>query len=191
MLGTSAQQHVEPLPGQMIRLVGIHPEGVDLIPEASGLGRWIVLFVELGLKILPSGIEKPPPNLVELLVHSNLYDMVFTVILKFFKGSALKRELERVFIAMSLKCCPSRENSKKHTLLLTSSKDEAIHDSVDIAHHSIGNDQWEALEQYIEKYKCFHARLPVIVAETLLCADRLIELPLWLVQMFKVFSTLL
>ncbi|KAM0016260.1 putative transcription factor WD40-like family [Helianthus debilis subsp. tardiflorus] len=128
------------------------------------------------------GIEKPPPNLVELLVHSNLYDMVFTVILKFFEGSALKRELERVFIAMSLKCCPSRENSKKHVLLLTPSKDEAV----DIAaHHSKGNDQWEALEQYIEKYKCFHPRLPVIVAETLLCADRLIELPLWLVQMFK------
>ncbi|KAK9076950.1 hypothetical protein SSX86_005285 [Deinandra increscens subsp. villosa] len=132
-----------------------------------------------------SGIDKPPPNLVELLVHSNLYDMVFTVILKFFKGSALKRELERIFIAMSLKCCPSRENSKKHALLLTSSKDEVLHDSVDITHQSKGNDQWEALEQYIEKYKCFHPRLPVIVAETLLCADRLIELPLWLVQMFK------
>ncbi|KAK1430067.1 hypothetical protein QVD17_12562 [Tagetes erecta] len=132
-----------------------------------------------------NGIEKPPPNLVELLVHSNLYDMVFTVILKFYKGSALKRELERVFIAMSLKCCPSREKSKKHVLLLTSSKDEVVRDSVDVAHHSKGNDQWEALEEYIEKYKCFHPRLPVIVAETLLCADRLIELPLWLVQMFK------
>ncbi|XP_024959556.1 nuclear pore complex protein NUP160 isoform X1 [Cynara cardunculus var. scolymus] len=135
-----------------------------------------------------TGIEKPPPNLVELLVQSNLYDMVFTVILNFFKGSALKRELERVFIAMSLKCCPSRENYKKHGLLLTSSKDEAIHDSHDIipaAQHCKGNDQWDALEQYMEKYKCFHSRLPVVVAETLLYADRLIELPLWLVQMFK------
>ncbi|KAJ9550716.1 hypothetical protein OSB04_014761 [Centaurea solstitialis] len=151
-----------------------------------------------------TGIEKPPPNLVDLLVQSNLYDMVFTVILKFFKGSALKRELERVFIAMSLKCCPSRENSKKHGLLLTSSKDEALHDSSDMVpavQNCKGNDQWDALEQYIvrilslsylfwifymeEKYKCFHPRLPVVVAETLLCADRLIELPLWLVQMFK------
>lgn len=135
-----------------------------------------------------TGIEKPPPNLVELLVQSNLYDMVFTVILKFFKGSALKRELERVFIAMSLKCCPSRDNFKKHGLLLTSSKDEAIHDSHDMdpaAQHCKGNDQWDALEQYIERYKCFHPRLPVVVAETLLCADRQIELPLWLVQMFK------
>ncbi|KAD4179671.1 hypothetical protein E3N88_28262 [Mikania micrantha] len=130
-------------------------------------------------------IEKPPPNLVELLVHSNLYDMVFMVILKFFKGSALKRELERVFIAMSLKCSPNRENSEKHALLLPSSKDELVQDSVDIALHFKGNGHWEALEQYIEKYKCFHPRLPVIVAETLLCADRLIELPLWLVQMFK------
>lgn len=134
-----------------------------------------------------SGIQKPPPNLVELLVHSNLYDMVFTVILKFFKGSGFKRELERVFIAMSMKCCPNRENSKSHGLLLTSSKDEVAYDAdiVPAAQYSIGNDQWDALEKYIEKYKCFHPRLPVIVAETLLSADRLIELPLWLVQMFK------
>ncbi|GJU12047.1 nuclear pore complex protein NUP160 isoform X1 [Tanacetum coccineum] len=55
-----------------------------------------------------TGIEKPPPNLDELLVQSNLYDMVFTVILKFYKGSAWKREPERVFVAMSLKCCPTR-----------------------------------------------------------------------------------
>lgn len=37
-----------------------------------------------------------------------------------------------------------------------------------------------------DKYKGFHARLPVVVAETLLAADPHIELPLWLVQMFKV-----
>lgn len=37
-----------------------------------------------------------------------------------------------------------------------------------------------------EKYKKFHAKLPVVVADTLLAADPQIELPLWLVQMFKV-----
>lgn len=37
-----------------------------------------------------------------------------------------------------------------------------------------------------EKYKKFHAKLPVVVADTLLAADSQIELPLWLVQMFKV-----
>lgn len=40
--------------------------------------------------------------------------------------------------------------------------------------------------QLQEKYRGFHAKLPVIVAETLLSADPEIELPLWLVQMFKV-----
>ena len=41
-----------------------------------------------------------------------------------------------------------------------------------------------------EKYKEFHGRLPIIVAETLLRTDPKIELPLWLVQLFKViFST--
>jgi hypothetical protein len=39
-----------------------------------------------------------------------------------------------------------------------------------------------------DKYKDLHPRLPVIVAETLLYADPEIELPLWLVQMFKVTS---
>jgi hypothetical protein len=37
-----------------------------------------------------------------------------------------------------------------------------------------------------DKYKDLHPRLPVIVAETLLYTDPEIELPLWLVQMFKV-----
>lgn len=37
-----------------------------------------------------------------------------------------------------------------------------------------------------ERYKEFHGRLPIIVAETLLRADPNIELPLWLVQLFKV-----
>ncbi|KAI3496200.1 hypothetical protein L1887_38554 [Cichorium endivia] len=31
----------------------------------------------------------------------------------------------------------------------------------------------------------FSSKITVIVAETLLCVDRLIELPLWLIQMFK------
>lgn len=39
---------------------------------------------------------------------------------------------------------------------------------------------------YQGKYKNLHARLPVVVAETLLHANSEIELPLWLVHMFKV-----
>lgn len=141
-----------------------------------------------------SGIEKP--HLVDLLVQSNFYDMAFTVLLKFWKGSALKRELERVFVAMSLNCCPSRGRSssagndfRMHGLLLTSSKDEVVlhgsHDIVPPVQLPKGNSQWETLELYIEKYKSFHPRLPVVVAETLLSTDAQIELPLWLVQMFK------
>ncbi|CAA7059224.1 unnamed protein product [Microthlaspi erraticum] len=44
---------------------------------------------------------------------------------------------------------------------------------------------WEILEVYIKRYKDIHARLPFTVASTLLQADSCIELPLWLVQMFK------
>ncbi|KAM7478594.1 hypothetical protein LguiA_026807 [Lonicera macranthoides] len=143
-----------------------------------------------------TGSEKPPPELVDLLVQSNLYDMAFTVLLRFWKGSGLMRELERVFVAMSLKCCPSRvapplvgNDLRTQGLLLTSSKDEVVvHGSLDMGpspQQSKGNSQWETLDLYLEKYKVFHPRLPVIVAETLLCADPQIELPLWLVHMFK------
>lgn len=37
-----------------------------------------------------------------------------------------------------------------------------------------------------DRYKVFHARLPLVVAETLLRTDSQIELPLWLVKLFKV-----
>lgn len=37
-----------------------------------------------------------------------------------------------------------------------------------------------------EKYRGYHPRLPIVVAETLLASDPRIELPLWLVKMFKV-----
>ncbi|PSS21659.1 Nuclear pore complex protein [Actinidia chinensis var. chinensis] len=143
-----------------------------------------------------TGNETPPPDMVDVLVQAELYDMAFTVILKFWKGSVLKRELERVFTEMSMKCCPNRvgptligNNFRPHGLLLTSSKDEVvIHGSTDMvppAQRSKGNTQWESLEIYLDKYKEFHPRLPIIVAETLLSADPQIELPLWLVQMFK------
>ncbi|GLT68100.1 hypothetical protein SLA2020_403600 [Shorea laevis] len=141
-------------------------------------------------------VHKAPSDLVDLLVQKNLYDMAFTVLLRFFKGSGLKRELERVFCAMSLKCCQNkvdssciREDVRTHGLLLMSSKTEmVVHGSPDVvpaAQQSKGNSQWETLELYLEKYRGFHAKLPVIVAETFLCADPQIELPLWLVQMFK------
>ncbi|KAL2491059.1 SUPPRESSOR OF AUXIN RESISTANCE1 [Abeliophyllum distichum] len=143
-----------------------------------------------------TGNDGPSSDLIDLLVESNLYDMAFTVILMFWKGSRLKRELERAFTAMSLKCCPSRpfptsfgNDRKTNGLLLTSSQDEVVvHGSLDVgttAQQSMGNGQWETLEVYLDKYKAFHPRLPVIVAETLLSADPQIELPLWLVRIFK------
>ncbi|KAG8364004.1 hypothetical protein BUALT_Bualt19G0081200 [Buddleja alternifolia] len=142
-----------------------------------------------------TGIEKPSPGLIDLLVESNSYDMAFTVILKFWKGSGLKRELGRVFITMAMKCCPSRpvpllhgKDRLTHGLLLTSSQDELVHDSLNAAttaQQFMGSSHWETLEVYLDKYKAFHPRLPLIVAGTLLSADSQIELPLWLVRHFK------
>ncbi|KAK1370532.1 nuclear pore complex protein NUP160 [Heracleum sosnowskyi] len=142
-----------------------------------------------------TGNGEPSPDLVDLLVQSNLYDTAFTVLLKFWRGSELKRQLERVFVQMSLKCCSSTDgtplvgnNSKTRGLLLQSSKDEAAYGSIGIApspYQSMGNNHWETLEFYLEKYRGFHPRLPVAVAETLLSSDAQIELPLWLVRQFK------
>ncbi|XP_062007631.1 nuclear pore complex protein NUP160 isoform X1 [Rosa rugosa] len=143
-----------------------------------------------------TGTQKAPLELVDLLIQTNLYDMAFTVLLRFFKGSELKRGLERVFSAMSLKCCPHIVNSSRvgddsttRGLLLTSSKDEVIvHGSPDTSsanQQSSGINQWGTLELYLDRYKVFHARLPFFVAETLLRTDSQIELPLWLVKLFK------
>ncbi|KAM7250291.1 hypothetical protein ACFE04_022174 [Oxalis oulophora] len=141
-----------------------------------------------------TGTKKAPSDLVGILVQTSLYDMAFTVLLKFWKGSTLKRELEKVFSAMAMKCCSNQVgslwtgNDLTQNLLLPSSKGGAdVYGSPDgdATKHSRWNNQWETLENYLEKYRGFHARLPVIVAETLLHTDSQIELPLWLVQLFK------
>ncbi|XP_030553691.1 nuclear pore complex protein NUP160 isoform X1 [Rhodamnia argentea] len=143
-----------------------------------------------------SGSPAAPSELVDILVQTNLYDMAFTVLLKFWKNSGLKRELERVFSAMSLKCCPNAVGSpvtgkdfKRQGLLLTSTINEAavpgLSDMGSRNPQYTGNSHWEILELYLGRYKDFHARLPVVVAETLLRTDSQIELPLWLVRMFK------
>ncbi|XP_043806897.1 nuclear pore complex protein NUP160 isoform X2 [Manihot esculenta] len=148
------------------------------------------------VKRTSTGKDDAPSDLVALLIQTNLYDMAFTVLLKFWKGSGLKRELENVFSAMSLKCCSNKivsssvgNDLRTHGLLLTSStEDMVVHCSPDIGpmqQQSRGNTQWETLELYLEKYKAYHAGLPVTVAETLLRTDPQIELPLWLVHMFK------
>ncbi|PKI74950.1 hypothetical protein CRG98_004722 [Punica granatum] len=113
-----------------------------------------------------------PPELVDLLVEMDLYDMAFTVLLKFCKDTGLKRN-----------------DLRTQPLLLTSSKNEATQPGLlelgGPMNQVRGNSSWENLELYLGKYKNLHARLPVVVAETLLHADSEIELPLWLVQMFK------
>ncbi|CAN1178565.1 Nuclear pore complex protein NUP160 [Linum perenne] len=135
--------------------------------------------------------KEVPSGLVDILVQANLYDMAFTVILKFWKGSGLRRELERAFSAMSLKCFPNKISSsctEMNQLLLTSSEEENTQCSPGMGsmyQQPKGTSQWETLEFYLVKYKVFHAGLPVTVAETLLRTDPHIELPLWLVQMFK------
>jgi nuclear pore complex protein Nup160 len=135
-----------------------------------------------------SGLEKPPSDLVDLLVQANLYDMAFTVVLKFWRGSALKRELEKIFENMAIKCCPAKGTLWSSPNLMLTSNDEEVTHSPDRSPADQGSKlagDWEILEVYLKRYIDIHARLPVSVASTLLQADSCIELPLWLIQMFK------
>ncbi|XP_020203825.1 nuclear pore complex protein NUP160 isoform X1 [Cajanus cajan] len=139
-----------------------------------------------------SGKHGALSDFADILVRNNFYDMAFTVLLKFFKGSGLKRELERVLSSIALKCCLDKVEStwvEEHSHLLTSAKhDMVVHGSpitVPTIPPTDRNSCWATLKLYLEKYKDFHGRLPIIVAETLLRADPKIELPLWLVQLFK------
>uniref|UniRef100_A0A7N0SZS4 NUP160 C-terminal TPR domain-containing protein n=1 Tax=Kalanchoe fedtschenkoi TaxID=63787 RepID=A0A7N0SZS4_KALFE len=145
----------------------------------------------------PSGHDELPSDLVDLLVETDLYDMAFTVVLKFWRNMNLKRELERVFHSLSIKCCPKeagpsavRDNSRVNGHLLIASKDYMAFDRApDFApsgQKSEVNSQWDVLKTYLENYISYNARLPVIVAQTILQADPQIELPVWLVHMFKV-----
>ncbi|KAK9145964.1 hypothetical protein Sjap_005867 [Stephania japonica] len=183
-------------------------DGEEKLPSTTELKYWrashfidvdklekefVVTSAEYSLSIANSNFkvtEKQalPPEMVDLLVKENLYDMAFTVILKFWAGSELERKLEQVFIAMSVKCCPNTVGSPlggnsviTHPLLLTSAEDETSRAIL----QTKGSSQWGTLELYLEKYKGMHPRLPTIVAETLLRTNPQIELPLWLVRMFK------
>jgi nuclear pore complex protein Nup160 len=144
----------------------------------------------LGGDILPS-------DLVVLLVQSNLYEMAFTVIFKFWRDSSLKRELEKVVQIMAQKCCTSKSSSSlmketpANVLLIPSSAREdqtdidILSNNFQTVQHTNSKTAWHVLQLYLEKYKGLHSRLPVVAAETLLCTDPQIELPLWLVDMFK------
>ncbi|KAL0919897.1 hypothetical protein M5K25_012023 [Dendrobium thyrsiflorum] len=135
-------------------------------------------------------------HLVDMLIKENFYDMAFTVIFTFWKGSTLNRELEQAFITLSEKCflggivsSPFGSVGTVHNVLLPSPDDVTHIDGRNILSSMInqinGNGHWETLELYLEKYRKIHQRLPVVVAETLLYGDPQIELPFWLVNMFK------
>uniref|UniRef100_A0A2P2MJN9 Nuclear pore complex protein NUP160 isoform X3 n=1 Tax=Rhizophora mucronata TaxID=61149 RepID=A0A2P2MJN9_RHIMU len=105
-----------------------------------------------------SGKDKVPSDVIDLLVQTNSYEMAFTVILQFWKGSGLKRELERVFSAMSLKCCPNKLGSTStgtNVIMLTSSRDAmVVRGSSDVVPASQLSSQWETLEHYLVSIFC-------------------------------------
>ncbi|KZV47381.1 hypothetical protein F511_07795 [Dorcoceras hygrometricum] len=97
-----------------------------------------------------TGHEKPSSEIIDLLVEANLYDMAFTVILKFWKGSTLKRNDRRT-----------------RGLLLTSAHHEAIQNSSDMIapiQQSISSGHWLTLKLFLVRisfYQLFFFHLHV------------------------------
>lgn len=162
-----------------------------------------LLLVEAGVQLNLHGGDLSPPDLLALLVQSGLYEMAFTVLFRFWKNSSQNNELERIFRIMAERWCSRQQEnrvtipssralieSERKLLLLPCSEPEnsikVANSSIDvIAKDVMSNTACNSLQVCLEKYAKLHSRLPVVVAETMLSIDRLMELPVWLVDMLK------
>ncbi|KAI5066304.1 hypothetical protein GOP47_0018928 [Adiantum capillus-veneris] len=164
-----------------------------------------ILLVEADVRPNIHGDDLSPENLVLLLVQTEFYEMAFTVLFQFWKDSSLKSELERIFKIMAERWCVRQQDNimekplssnklllgSERTVLLPSMSDEDTSPEreksiVAVATKDVTTtttNNW--LQVYLEKYTKLHPHLLVVVAETLLSIDRLIELPYWLVDMLK------
>jgi hypothetical protein len=116
------------------------------------------------------------------------------------------RELEKVMEVMARNCCTLQIQEATSRSLLTIGEPvtrllltASVKEDVDEATALVNGEQtvanlpatgtarfaWQALQSYLEKYKVMNPRLPVVVAESILTVDRHMELPLWLVDIFK------
>eukprot|EP00252_Welwitschia_mirabilis_P001382 TRINITY_DN11252_c0_g2_i1.p1 TRINITY_DN11252_c0_g2~~TRINITY_DN11252_c0_g2_i1.p1 ORF type:complete len:1206 (-),score=253.75 TRINITY_DN11252_c0_g2_i1:415-3597(-) len=135
-----------------------------------------------------------PPDLVLLLVKSGLNEIALRIISRFWKGSALRRQLEIAFRVMAEQCCTANLSSSANEAsanlhLIELGREDQDVDMVNgngfrFKHVNLKT-AWHTLQSFLEKYRSVHSRLPVVVAEALLSTDPLIELPVWLVNIFK------
>lgn len=159
------------------------------------------------VKHLVIGGNATPEEVVWSLIQCRLYETAFSVLFLFWKDSLLKRELEKIMDVMARNCCLLQIQEATPSSLLTRGEPTSrllltsgtlLEDAEEINDKG-GEDEtgpklppagtartaWQALQQYLEKYRSLHPRLPVIVAESILNVDRHMELPLWLVNIFK------
>eukprot|EP00250_Pteridium_aquilinum_P008072 c17647_g1_i1 orf=202-4674(+) len=164
-----------------------------------------LLLIEAGVQLNLHRGESSPENILVLLVQSGLYEMAFTVLFQFWNDSSLKSELERIFRIMAERWCMHQQDnaaekprssemsllqSDRKLLLLPSSEAEVpletAKSSLDLATKDVmSNATCNSLQICLEKYMKLHPHLLVVVAETMLNIDKLIELPFWLVDMLK------
>ncbi|KAJ7548231.1 hypothetical protein O6H91_07G003400 [Diphasiastrum complanatum] len=162
------------------------------------------------LELAQTNIRHPMPGgslqaeeVLLLLVQVGHYETAFSLLFLFWKDTSLKRELEAVFkiltiksvsqqcqdslpvsspdlFASNLKLLPSASISEASVIEASQKDMNAI-----VSVGSTAKSVWHALQSTLEKYKNVHPDLPVVVAETILSFNKEMELPLWLIEMFK------
>lgn len=164
-----------------------------------------LLLIEAGVQLNVHGGDLSLENVLVLLVQSGLYEMAFYFLFQFWKDSFLKSELERIFRIMAEKWCMLQQDNisqmplsrdmsllepNRKLLLLPFSEAEVPFETTKsslglLTKDAMSNTTCNSLQLCLDKYVKLHPHLLVVVAETMLSIDRLIELPVWLIDMLK------
>ncbi|XP_024542730.1 nuclear pore complex protein NUP160 [Selaginella moellendorffii] len=157
------------------------------VVDIEELDKQYVLAVAK-LELVQASIKHPtigelsPSEVVHLLVQYGLYESAFSTLFRLWKGSVLKRELEKTFELIARNCCSQQTSLRPPNgklLMLTGV------DSTDGELPAASKGDWQSLQRNLEKYRPVHPRLPVVVAETIISVNKNMELPLWLTDLLK------
>eukprot|EP00850_Spirogloea_muscicola_P023472 SM000359S13458 [mRNA] locus=s359:29334:32010:- [translate_table: standard] len=146
------------------------------------------------------GRQGPPEEVLWQLTQACFYTEALSLACLFFAGSALHRQLERVMEAMACECC--RQELRGPVLPRPrGGTRNAIHVGLHDAHSHLATSQAKpgnsplfkqahldgrrSEGQALEKFFRGHAKLRETVARAILSVSEEIQLPLWLIRLFK------
>eukprot|EP00850_Spirogloea_muscicola_P020770 SM000226S07411 [mRNA] locus=s226:208729:210535:+ [translate_table: standard] len=147
--------------------------------------------------MLVSATEGPPEEVLWQLTQACFYTEALSLACLFFAGSALHRQLERVMEAMACECCRQElrgpvlprpgggtsEIAMRHTIESRLRPTDSGTPSTSGCTTRIVT--WQHLRQSLEKFFRGHTKLRETVARAILSVSEEIQLPLWLIRLFK------